>query len=144
MWNLVTSWKRLVFSLSMAPLCERSKFQLLELLNWGHFVILRDSKHLTDMELPGEIESIQLYAFIRCPNLRRIAIPLQDNMFHLASDPPRFTQFNQFKNLTTVDLVGGIHKTISSLLLESWRDEILQEIDRINQGASRHSCRRQD
>jgi hypothetical protein len=93
----------------------------------------RDSKQLTDMELPKDIESIQLYAFIRCPNLRCVAIPLKDDMFPLTSDPPRCTQFHQCKNLATVDLVGGIHKTISSLLLESWRNEMNQEIDRINQ-----------
>jgi hypothetical protein len=29
--------------------------------------------------------------------------------------------------------VGGIHKTIASLLLESWRNRIYQEINRINQ-----------
>ena len=29
--------------------------------------------------------------------------------------------------------MGGGHKTISSFLLKSWRDEINQEIDRINQ-----------
>jgi hypothetical protein len=47
----------------------------------------------------------------------------------------KYNQFDRCGNLTTVDLVGaeGIHKTISSLLLESWRNEMNQEIDRINQ-----------
>ena len=47
----------------------------------------------------------------------------------------KYNQFDRCGSLITVDLVGvgGIHKTISSLLLESWRDEMNQEIDRINQ-----------
>jgi hypothetical protein len=36
-------------------------------------------------------------------------------------------------NLQQVDLVGGVHKTVSSLLLESMRNEMKDEIDRINQ-----------
>ena len=36
-------------------------------------------------------------------------------------------------DLDTIDLVGGIHKTVASLLLESWRDEMNEEIQRINQ-----------
>jgi hypothetical protein len=45
----------------------------------------------------------------------------------------RRTQFDYCENLTIVDLVGGMHNTVSSLLLESWRDEMNQEINRINQ-----------
>ena len=40
--------------------------------------------------------------------------------------------FSGCNNLTQVDLVGGIHKTVYSLLLESWRNEINDEVDRIN------------
>ncbi|KAK1742653.1 hypothetical protein QTG54_006250 [Skeletonema marinoi] len=36
-------------------------------------------------------------------------------------------------NLTTINLVGGIHNTIASLHLESWRNEMKEEINRINQ-----------
>ncbi len=66
--------------------------------------------------------------------LRRIAIPLKDNLFS-PHHSDQYTQFNQCDHLKTVDLVGveRIHKTISSLLLESWKDEMNQEIDRINQ-----------
>ncbi len=92
-----------------------------------------DCEQLTDVELP-DVDGIEQYAFIRCPRLQRIVIPLKDNMFPLDTFQ-RYTQFNACENLTTVDLVGveGIHKTISSLLLESWRNEMNQEIDRINQ-----------
>ena len=66
--------------------------------------------------------------------LGRIAIPLKDNLFS-PHHSDQYTQFNQCDHLKTVDLVGveRIHKTISSLLLESWKDEMNQEIDRINQ-----------
>jgi len=84
---------------------------------------------MTDVEFGDKLETIGEYAFGRCPLLRRIAIPLKDNMLE------RYTQFAECRNLTTVDLVGieRIRKTISSLLLKSWRDEMNQEIVRINQ-----------
>ena len=88
-------------------------------------------KQLTDVELP-DIEKNEHNAFNRCSRLQRIAIPLKDNLFPLDPYYQRYTQFERCNNLTTVDLVGGIHKIISSLLLESWRNEMNQEIDRIN------------
>ena len=36
------------------------------------------------------------------------------------------------EELVTVEIVGGVHKTISSLHLESWKNEMRAEIDRIN------------
>jgi len=89
-------------------------------------------KELTDVELPA-VDSIGIGAFDECDRLQRIAIPLKDNMFTLDNYHQQYTQFDECENLTTVELVGGIHKTISSLLLKSWRDEMNQEIDRINQ-----------
>ncbi len=46
---------------------------------------------------------------------------IEDNVFY---DCP---------NLTTVNLVGGIHNTVASLHLESWRNEMNGDINRINQ-----------
>ena len=40
--------------------------------------------------------------------------------------------FDDCPNLSHVDIVGETHKTISSLLLQSWRNEMNGEIDRIN------------
>jgi hypothetical protein len=107
-------------------------------IKYGAF---EDCDQLRDVELP-DVERIYKYAFIRCFALRRIAIPLKENMLpldhnerytHLPDDQYRYTQFDYCGNLTTVDLVGGIHKSISSLLLDCWRDEVNQEINRINQ-----------
>jgi hypothetical protein len=80
---------------------------------------------LTDVEMP-EVERIGHGAFSYCPLLRRIAIPLKDDIFQ------GYRVFNMCENLSTVDVVGGIHKTISSLHMESWRNEMNAEIDRIN------------
>lgn len=78
-------------------------------------------------EFGVELEYVGLSAFTGCPSLRRITIPLKDNI--------TFGD-NAFKcdNLTTVNLVGadGLQKTVSSLHMERWRNEINQEINRIN------------
>ena len=83
-------------------------------------------EQLTDADLSEDLQSVGNYVFWGCPLLRRIALPLKDGLFY-------DSVFNGCHDLSTVDLVGGIHKTISSLLLESWRDEMNKEIDRINQ-----------
>eukprot|EP00984_Skeletonema_dohrnii_P006845 scaffold2435_cov92-Skeletonema_dohrnii-CCMP3373.AAC.9 len=90
-----------------------------------------DCLQLTDLETP-DAEQIESYAFNDCFALRRIAIPLRDNMF-APYRYQRYTQFNYCRNLTTVDLVGGIRNAVTSLLLQVWKDEMNQEIDRINQ-----------
>jgi hypothetical protein len=81
---------------------------------------------LTELDFSKDLQSIQCGAFNCCSRLRRIAIPLKDDLFDDGG------VFDGCDNLSQVDLVGGIHKTISSLLLESWRDEMKEEIDSIN------------
>jgi hypothetical protein len=92
--------------------------------------------NLTDVEFGVELETIGRYAFYVCRSLRRIAMPLKDDIeFPIVySVHRRQTQFDGCENLATVDLVGVgvIHQTISSLHLESWRDEMNEEINRIN------------
>ncbi len=77
------------------------------------------------MDLPDGLETIGKMAFVNCLRLGRIAMPLKvgiidDNTFCLC------------ENLTTVDLIGEIRKSIASLHLEGWRNEIKDEINRIN------------
>jgi hypothetical protein len=73
-----------------------------------------------------KLERIELNAFSNCAALRSISIPLKDN---LIGD----NVFYRCEDLSRVDaLVGGLHKTISSLHLESWRNEMEEEVDRIN------------
>ena len=71
-----------------------------------------------------DLEAIER-AFSRCPRLRRIALPLKNNLLGRGV-------FDDCHNLSQVDLVGGIHKTVSSLLLESWRNEMNDVINEIN------------
>jgi hypothetical protein len=106
----------------------------------GVRIVEEDAFHycinLTDVAFGDKLETIEYGAFAYCKYLQRIAIPLKDNMFPLHPITQQYNQFNQqCLNLTTVDLVGveRIHNTIASLLLESWKDEMNQEINRINQ-----------
>ena len=91
-------------------------------------------RKLMDVEFGVNLESIGCNLFQNCPHLRRIAIPLKDNLFSLDPDAPWYDQFEGCDNLRRVDLVGaeGMHKTISSLLLQSWKDEMSEVIGRIN------------
>eukprot|EP00984_Skeletonema_dohrnii_P006846 scaffold2435_cov92-Skeletonema_dohrnii-CCMP3373.AAC.10 len=89
-------------------------------------------QQLLDMEFGANLERIGDSAYYNSRRLRRIAIPLKDNMF-IFDTRQGYNQLDYCANLTTVDLVGGIHKTVASLGLESWRSEMNSEIDRINQ-----------
>ena len=82
---------------------------------------------LTEAAFGEDLEIFESYAFNVCTALRRIAIPLKDGLI-IEDDA-----FNLCKNLSRVDIVGGIHEAISSLHMKSWRDEMKEEIDRINQ-----------
>eukprot|EP00984_Skeletonema_dohrnii_P007072 scaffold2531_cov126-Skeletonema_dohrnii-CCMP3373.AAC.3 len=81
-------------------------------------------EELTDLELP-ELETIGQRAFQCCYHLRRITISLN---CVIGADIFAFCP-----RLATVDLVGGIHKTVASLHLEGWKNEMNDEMNRINQ-----------
>jgi hypothetical protein len=85
-----------------------------------------------DAEFGEELETIRSNPFWDS-KLRRIAIPLKDGMFEFIEYLRNFNQFHGCPNLATVELVGRIHKTVASLHIESWRDEMSEEIQRINQ-----------
>ena len=90
----------------------------------------RYCEQLTEVELSSHLERIEAGAFEECPRLRRIVIPLKDN---LLGDSVFYNDvFYNCDSLSQVDLVEGVHKTISSLLLESWRNDMKNKIDRIN------------
>jgi len=88
---------------------------------------------LTDAEFGKKLAKFLVAAFERCSSLRRISIPLRDNMFIFSELYQGYNQFYSCHKLATVDLVGGgIHKTVTSLHLESWRDDMNEEIQLIN------------
>jgi hypothetical protein len=82
---------------------------------------------LTEVELSEDIETIGGAAFHECPRLRRIAMPLKDNLLR------NNVVFAGCDDLSQAHLVGGIDKTVSSLLLKRWRNEMNNEIGHINQ-----------
>ncbi len=88
---------------------------------------------MTDIELSERLETIGVRAFHGCSRLQRIAIPLKRDLFEYDDEDEKYNQFNNCEQLKTVDIVGGIHTTIASLHMESWRAEMLAEINRINQ-----------
>jgi len=88
---------------------------------------------LTDIELSERLETIEAHTFWECKRLQRIAIPLKRILIPLDDIFRRYNQFDGCDQLITVNLVGGIHTTVASLHMESWRNEMQEEIHRINQ-----------
>jgi hypothetical protein len=94
-------------------------------------------KALTDAVFGEDLEGIGGCAFYECTALKRIAIPLKRNL--IVGKDGRISAivedhaFYNCENLSRVDVIGGTHETISSLHMKSWRDEMQEEIDRINQ-----------
>jgi hypothetical protein len=99
------------------------KLPKIRIIGYGAF---SGCEQLAEAEFSKDLEGIGGNAFYDCPRLRRIAIPLK--IYLLQND----YVFDDCAALSQVDLVGGIHKTISSLLLDSWRNKMNDEIDRIN------------
>ena len=81
---------------------------------------------LSDLECGEALETLQWAAFGSCPELKRIALPLKRIRFE---DDFVFDS----QKLTTLDLVGGVQSTVATLHMESWRNEMTGEINRINQ-----------
>ena len=82
--------------------------------------------NLSEVEIGEGLRALQARAFRDCPNLKRIVLPLKDVI--IEDDV-----FLQCPKLSTVDLIEGIHNTVSSLHMESWRSEMNDEINSINQ-----------
>jgi len=90
-------------------------------------------KSLIDIELSERLETIEASAFGHCERLQRIAIPLKRGLIVYDSVYHDYTQFDYCEQLATVDLIGGVYKTVASLHMKSWRTEMTAEINRINQ-----------
>ena len=81
---------------------------------------------LSDVVLGEGLRTLELRAFGDCRRLKRISLPLKGNM--IAN-----RVFDGCDELTTVDLLGGVHNTVASFYMESWRIDMTEEINRINQ-----------
>lgn len=84
-----------------------------------------DCHDITDVKLSEELEqTIGPNAFEGCSNLRSITMPLRRGILgDLALDA--------CNSLIMVVLVGGIHEFINQLSLESWRNQMKEQISRI-------------
>eukprot|EP00984_Skeletonema_dohrnii_P029212 scaffold19651_cov94-Skeletonema_dohrnii-CCMP3373.AAC.2 len=91
-------------------------------------------KALASIEFSERLDKIEPRVFSGCEHLQRIAIPLKRDLFTFDPLLRKYSQFDDCDQLTTVDLVGRAHnKTVASLHMESWRIEMKEEINRINQ-----------
>ena len=104
------------------PVLSELEFDKLEIIGEYAFALC---KSLVFINMPS-VRRVGEYTFNGCDSLRRISIPLKDNLII------EYDAFNDCYNLSRVDTLVG-DTTISSLHLESWRDEMQDEIDRINQ-----------
>mmetsp|Transcript_4822 Transcript_4822/g.8208 ORF Transcript_4822/g.8208 Transcript_4822/m.8208 type:complete len:277 (+) Transcript_4822:73-903(+) len=84
---------------------------------------------LTELDLPESLERIGPNALSNCPSLRRIAMPLNDRLFVGNGGG---LLLDSCPNLSTVILVGGIHRLIASCPLQHWKNEMKEDIRRIN------------
>eukprot|EP00577_Skeletonema_sp_RCC1716_P019689 CAMPEP_0113392538 /NCGR_PEP_ID=MMETSP0013_2-20120614/11340_1 /TAXON_ID=2843 ORGANISM="Skeletonema costatum, Strain 1716" /NCGR_SAMPLE_ID=MMETSP0013_2 /ASSEMBLY_ACC=CAM_ASM_000158 /LENGTH=320 /DNA_ID=CAMNT_0000275941 /DNA_START=87 /DNA_END=1049 /DNA_ORIENTATION=+ /assembly_acc=CAM_ASM_000158 len=110
---------------------ERLKFPSIITVKSGAF---QSCKALSSIEFSERLETIERWAFLGCDRLHRITIPLKRDLFPFDPDLQEYNQFHCCNLLTAVDLVGGAHaKTIASLHMESWRTDMKEEINRINQ-----------
>ncbi len=97
------------------------------------FAAFAECSALTDIELSERLETLGARAFDVCKRLQRIAIPLKRDLFASDVYARGYIQFGYCEQLRTVDLVGGIHKTVASLHMDCWRTDMLAEINHINQ-----------
>ena len=109
--------------------------------------VFRACTCLTDVEFSERLETIGINAFYGCDDinfgdgsestemrLQRIAIPLKRDLFEFCDRFRKYNQFDGCEQLKTVDLVGLTHtQIIASLHMESWRNEMIEEINGINQ-----------
>ena len=80
----------------------------------------------TNVKFGKDLESIGGGAFDCCLSLKRIALPLKDDM--ITHDDT----FLYCDKLHHVDLVGGVYETVAALLSEEWKSDMKEEIDAIN------------
>ena len=90
-----------------------------------------ECEQMTDVKLSEDVERIEGLAFVGSP-LRRIAMPLKHNLLSMPTRTYLGATFDGCHHLTQVDAIGEIHKRISSLHLDSWRNEMNNELNRIN------------
>jgi len=90
---------------------------------------------LTDVEFPETLEFVGGNAFVMNESLRRICLPLKADLFHEERPDEHLhpnDTFDECDSLTTVELIGGVHETVSSLHMKRWRNDMTKDINQIN------------
>jgi len=95
----------------------------IEIVEGGAF---NGCKMLMGVECGGKLERFGGRAFNNCLSLKRITIPLKNGM--ITDDDV----FLGCRKLERVDLVDEVHETIAALHMKRWRDDMNDEIVRIN------------
>ncbi len=113
--------------------CSSLRRLKLPSIRWIGTGAFYDCRALMDIELSERLDYIGMSGFDDCRRLQRIAIPPKRHLFMFDVSRQKYTQFDNCFQLVTVDLVGGMHKTVASLQMDCWRIEMISEIDRINQ-----------
>ena len=83
--------------------------------------------NLKNVKLGKDLKSIEPGSFWDCTSLERIALPLKDGMIIDNN------VFQGCAKLRSVDLIGGVHETIAALLMEEWKNDMNEEIEKISQ-----------
>ena len=89
-----------------------------------------DCTGLTDVGLPEGLEEIKDGAFSSCKSLKSITMP---SFGAIPSNVVLKDCFYGCGALSTVVLPGVIHRTVASLHLESWRNQLNEKISKIDQ-----------
>ncbi len=87
--------------------------------------VFANCDRLYRVEFGESLRVLDRFAFVCCYELNQISLPLRCTV--------EFRAFYKCPNLKMVDLAGGVHRTAASLHMESWRNEMMDEINRINQ-----------
>jgi hypothetical protein len=110
--------------------CENLKFVRIPDATKIGTAAFRICTDLVRVEL-GNIRTIKSYAFMGCTSLEYVKMPLiwnEDN----SQDASSYGVFDGCVGLTTVELTEDIIDTVSSLGLESWRNDMNTLINTIN------------
>jgi len=110
--------------------CENLKFVRIPDATKIGTAAFRICTDLVRVEL-GNIRTIKSYAFMGCTSLEYVKMPLiwnEDN----SHDASSYGVFDGCVGLTTVELTDDIIETVSSLGLESWRNDMNILINTIN------------
>ena len=115
-------------------LCALHGLESLENINLSSVRLFDNSSvylcsSLTSMTFGADVRSVDQMALGNCPSLERITIPLRNDYFHYNNI------FQGCEHLRRVDLLEReeLHETIAALLLDEWRNDMIEEVDSINQ-----------